>query len=71
MRTITYYYARCLDDADCYSIRVKTLREVKARMKDSASTFAPPVKVEVAYRDIMDLIEAATSEGGLYEKPIQ
>lgn len=34
MKTTTYWKAKCRDDADCYSIRARTKREVLAELAE-------------------------------------
>lgn len=65
MAKLTYWYAECLDDADCYSIVSKTKKEAVAKMESyGAHRYAEPVKKVFEYRDAFDLFEYATGEGG-------
>lgn len=69
---LTYWYAECLDDADCYSIRTRTKREaVKLRAgydvePVNPERFGPVIKVFVEYRDGFDLLGKCTDEGKMW-----
>lgn len=65
MATLTYWYAQCLDDSECYSIIAKTKKEANAkRAADAAGRYAPVVKRTLEYKDAFDLFYWSTSEGG-------
>lgn len=64
---LTYWYAECLDDNDCYSIRAKTkkeaLRQIEETNKDYersiyAPSFGPVEKIILSYEDAFDLMSA-------------
>ncbi len=66
--TLTYWKARCLDDADCYSIRTKTKKECLAQIEARGpSSYSKPYKVEVEYSSGFDLMMQCQSEDRLYE----
>lgn len=67
-RKLTYWYARCLNDSDAYSIRARTRREAAARVTGRETDFGPVVKVVVEYRDGFDLVSRALGEGRLAEE---
>lgn len=65
MATLNYWYAECLDDADCYSIVDKTLKGAQARVAmATGSRYAKPVKKQLIYRDAFDMFVWLTSESG-------
>jgi hypothetical protein len=65
MATLTYWYAECLDDGDCYSVIDKTLKGAVAQVATrTGSRYAKPVKKALMYKDAFDLLDWATSEGG-------
>ena len=62
---LIYWYAECLDDGDCYSIRTKTKRDCKEiREELGEERYAPPVKVVIEYADGFDLMEQLSDESG-------
>lgn len=65
---VTYWYSRCLDDSDAYSIRVRTKREAVARVQEAGGGYGPVMKVTVEYRDGFDLLQRCLGEGRLYEE---
>jgi hypothetical protein len=69
---VTYWYAKCLNDSDAYSIREKTKKAAK-KMRDEIhsgypNSYAPIVKVTVEYKSGFDLIRMAAGEGGIGEE---
>lgn len=77
---LTFWYAACLNDSDCYSIRAKTLKECRKLVAlhgeedgaevdsgdwHSRSRFENPVKVIIEYRDGFDLMCQCCDEGGI------
>ena len=65
MATLTYWYSKCLDDADAYSIIAKTKREALAlRDQYGHDRFGSVVKRTLYYKDAFDLFDYATGEGG-------
>lgn len=72
-RKATYWKAKCLDDADVYSIRRRTKREVLKVLEafereGSRDDYADPVQVFVEYASVLDLVFDAQSEEGLWEQ---
>ena len=69
---LTYWYAECRDDHDCYSIRTRTKREATetkaSREMHHGQQYGPVVKVVVDYRDGFELMFMCNSEGGLMEE---
>lgn len=65
---LTYWYAECLGDHACYSIRQRTKRDaIQARSERiSGGNYGPVIKVTVKYRDGFDLVEQCMSEGNGY-----
>lgn len=62
---LTYWYAECLDDSQCYSAIAKTKKAVIAHVAEHLHTkFGPVEKRELEYRDAFDLFEYVTGEGG-------
>jgi hypothetical protein len=67
MPSLTYWYCKCLDDSDAYSIVTKTKKAALARLAQLprwTDDFAPPEKRVIEYRDAFDLFYWCTSEGG-------
>jgi hypothetical protein len=64
MATLTYWYAECIGDHNCYSIVTKTKREAEALRAQRPDDFEPVEKRVFQYRDAFDLFDWATSEGG-------
>ena len=65
---LSYWYSRCPNDSDAYSVRMKTRRgalEAIARSPDP-ETWPVPRKVTVEYRDSFDLMTNCVDEGRLY-----
>lgn len=64
---LTYWYSKCPDDSDVYSVRTRTKKEAK-RLVDtmnaerSHSKWPDPRKVTVEYRDSFDLMESCSME---------
>jgi len=61
---LTYWYAECLNDSDCYSIREKTKR---AAIGEKASLYnpedyGPVIKVTVEYDSAFDLMKECSDE---------
>lgn len=62
---LIYWRSQCLDDSDCYSIRRKTKKEVKAELKFRATRsieFGPIEKVTMEYKDGFELMDACLCE---------
>lgn len=67
MPSLTYWYCKCLDDSDSYSIITRTKKDALARLAKMprwTDDFAPPEKRVIQYRDAFDLFYWCTSEGG-------
>lgn len=64
MATLTYWYAKCIGDSDCYSIVTKTKREAEALRAKSPTDWEPVEKRVFQYCDAFDLFDWATSEAG-------
>jgi hypothetical protein len=64
---LTYWYARALDDSNCYSIRARTKKAALA-IKANCEYYGPVTKIEVEYADGFDLLSLALGEGGLLEE---
>ncbi len=61
---LTYWKAQCLTDADCYSIRAKTRKEVKAELEGRhPEDFDAPEKITIEYNNAFDLMLLCTMEG--------
>ena len=63
---LTFWYARCEDDGDCYSIRERTKKEalrVKAR---SHGNYGEVEKVVLEYSDGFDLMDGVAGESGVH-----
>lgn len=68
---LTYWYARCLDGHNCYSVREKTKKAAKAYLDiNGVERFGRLTKVEIEYADGLDLLTMALGEGGVYQEPI-
>jgi len=66
--TLTYWKAKCLNDADCYSIRTKTKKECLALIEVyGPSSYSKPYKVEIEYSSGFDLMMQCQSEARLDE----
>ena len=68
---LTYWYARALDDSNCYSIRARTKKAalaIKANCEEYNKYYGPVTKIEVEYADGFDLLSLALGEGGLLEE---
>lgn len=68
MRKLTYWYARCEDDSNAYSVRERTKRAaVRAReeLRKGGAKYGPVFKVTVPYKDAFDLLKSALGEGGV------
>lgn len=67
---LTYWYAECLDDHKCYSIREKTKKRAKEVLADkfNPEAYGPIEKIVVNYSDGFDLLTQALNEGGLSEE---
>jgi hypothetical protein len=72
---LSYWYAPCVSDANCYSIRAKTKREAKRLKADhdeccdmSSDKMGDVVKITVEYADAFDLLTICQSEGGIWEE---
>ena len=65
MAKLSYWYAECLDDAECYSVVAKTKKEAKAMIAERGfHRYGELVRKEFVYKNAFDLFEYATSEGG-------
>tara|TARA_R110002049_G_scaffold36683_1_gene116648 strand:+ start:274 stop:516 length:243 start_codon:yes stop_codon:yes gene_type:complete len=65
---LTYWYAECLNDSDCYSIREKTK---SAAIAEKASLYnpegyGPVIKVTVEYDNAFDLMEKCSDEFSMH-----
>ena len=62
---LSYWYARCLNDSECYSVIAKTKKEAQKQVAAKDHTdFGPVEKRVLEYRDAFDLFDYVTSEGG-------
>jgi hypothetical protein len=71
MRKLTYWYAQCLDDSDCYSIRERTRKlavDTKRNREADGGRYGPVVKITIEYENPLDLLQMATSEGGIWQE---
>ena len=62
---LTFWYAECLDDGDCYSIRERTKKEAvrQVELQDPYhSKFGPVEKVVIEYADGFELLDGVASE---------
>jgi hypothetical protein len=71
MRKLTYWVAICKNDSEHYSLRTKTLREMKKLFVSnggiySDGDFEKPKKVTVEFEDTFDLMSQCTCEGWGY-----
>lgn len=64
MAKLTYWYAECIGDSNCYSIVTKTKREAEALRAKSPEFWEPVEKRTIHYKDAFDLFDWSTSEGG-------
>jgi hypothetical protein len=62
-----YYYAKCVGDNDCYSIRTALKREAVEIIGEDTSSFGPIVKVEFTTSPLKALFRAL-EENGIYEE---
>jgi len=71
LRKLVYWYARCKDDGNCYSLRGRRKRDVVAALECTSdpSAYGPIVKVEVEYTDAFDLMMSYIGEGGALCEP--
>ena len=68
---LTFWYAECLDDGDCYSIRARTKKEaVRQKQVRGDSSYGAVEKVVVEYTDGFDLLDGVASESGFYSLKI-
>lgn len=66
---LTYWYAECLDDNDCYSVRERTKKAAQTEKSTrDIGRFGKVVKVTVEYADGFDLLTKCVGEGGLWEE---
>jgi hypothetical protein len=64
---LTFWYAKCLDDGDCYSIRERTKKEAVRQLEvQSHSRFGAVEKVVIEYADGFELMDGASSESGFH-----
>ena len=64
---LTFWYAECLDDGDCYSIRERTKKEAVRQVElQHHSKFGPVEKVVIEYADGFELLDGVASESGFY-----
>jgi hypothetical protein len=61
---LTYWYAECLTDSDCYSIIAKTKRRANELREGRERDFGPVEKRVIDYADAFDLFEQVSGEGG-------
>lgn len=66
---LVYWFAKCEDDADCYSIREKTKAAAEAKKKElGEDRFGKVKKVTVEYESGFDLMKTCMSEGRLWQE---
>jgi hypothetical protein len=65
---LTYWYAQCKDDHNCYSVRKRTKREALAAVAEQPESYGKVVKVTVEYSDGFELLDMCNAEGGLYQE---
>ena len=71
---LTYWYAQCLTDSDCYSIRERTKKAAMAEIAERSEGdtqwgedhFGPLQKVTVEYNDGFELMWLCAGEGRFY-----
>lgn len=63
LKKFKYWVSICLDDCRVYNIRAKTKKEVLGKSEGRLG-YSPPVKHEIEYYDIMDLVCAVSGENG-------
>jgi hypothetical protein len=61
---LTYWYAKCLDDDNAYSIRTRTKKDCKGQRAGDEDSYGPPVKVTIEYKDGFDLMQKIALDGG-------
>ena len=61
---VTYWAAKAKDDAPCYNIRMKTKKAILAHPGYDENYFEYPVKIELEYSDVFDLVCLMAQEGG-------
>lgn len=66
MGALHYWYARCEDDNDCYSAIGTTKKAVEKYIDENGGpkSFGLIEKRVIYYKDLWDLFEKVTSEGG-------
>jgi len=68
---VVYWYAQCLDDHECYSVRERTKRAALAAVEAcDVYRYGPVVKVEVEYSSGLDLLKYVCGEFGIAEEAI-
>jgi|TARA_R110000744_G_scaffold293053_2_gene403463 hypothetical protein len=71
---LTYWYSRCPNDSNCYSIREKTKREALAKVQWAANggeRWAHPIKVTIEYDSAFDLmVQCMTEDSGYWESEV-
>lgn len=67
---LTYWYAECLTDSDCYSVRERTKKAAKAQVAELTGSgqgwsteYGAVKKVTVEYDDGFELMWRCVSEG--------
>ena len=66
MRKITYWFARCLTDHECYSVRARTKAEAKQMVANrEPGHYGPIVKVTVKYLNPLELLFYIKGEGSI------
>ena len=66
---LTYWVAPCRNDHQCYSLRGKTKKAVKAMLAAgdyAPGTFGPIFKATFEYDSAFDLMKECLGEGGAY-----
>ena len=67
---LTYWYSRCPDDSNAYSVRERTKKAALAALATPTydrGSWLVPVKVTVEYQDAFDLMQACMAGGGWWE----
>jgi hypothetical protein len=61
---LTYWYSKCPDDSDVYSVRARTRKEARAFIadRDDNAKWPEPVRVDVEYDDAFDLMSQCSHE---------
>lgn len=64
---LTFWYAACLSDGDCYSIRARTKKEAQRQVKlYDHNQWGEVEKVVLEYSDGFELMDGVAGESGVH-----